>query len=297
MTNNGINAYLKELREQLAGQDSATIQDALSDAEEYLRSGVAQWLREHPGRPESEAVQSVVEGYGSAGEVAVAYREVERRTPPALMATNPQAQRSAVSRFFGVFTDPRAYASLFYMFFALVTGVFYFTWVTTGLSVAAGFIVLIIGLPFLGLFLLSVRGIALVEGRLVEALLGVRMPRRPMFSSSHLGLWGRFKALFLDRRSWLPMIYMVLLLPLGILYFTLFVTMIAFGLAGIAMPVLQYGFHLPIGQFGDWSFYAPVWLMPMIVMVGILWLLLTMHLAKGLGQLHGRFAKAMLVRE
>jgi hypothetical protein len=69
------------------------------------------------------------------------------------------------------------------------------------------------------------------------------------------------------------------------------------GLAGIAMPVIQYGFGLPLGQFNGSSYYAPAWLVPLMVLVGVLWLLVTMHLAKALGGLHGRFAKAMLVRE
>ena len=297
MSNNGINEYLGQLKRELAGGDSATVQDALSDAEEYLRNGVAQRLKDVPGLTESAALEHVVGEYGSPSEVATAYKEIERRVSPSLAPASPTNGRSPAARFFGVFTDPRAYASLFYMFFALATGIFYFTWVTTGLSISAGLIVLIVGLPFLGLFLLSIRGIALVEGRIVEALLGVRMPRRPMFSSKHLGLWGRFKALFADRRSWLPMIYMVLQLPLGIFYFTLFVTMLCLGLAGLAVPVLQYGFGLPLGQFGDETYYAPAWVMPLIVIVGVLWLLVTMHLAKWLGGLHGRFAKAMLVKE
>ena len=67
------------------------------------------------------------------------------------------------------------------MLVSLVTGIMYFTWAVTGLSLSVGLLVLIISLPFIGLFFLSVRGIALVEGRIVEALLGVRMPRRPIF--------------------------------------------------------------------------------------------------------------------
>ena len=297
MSNNGINEYLEELRRALVGGDPATTQDALSDAEEYLRNGVAQRLKENPDLSDREAFERVVGEYGSPSEVAAAYREIERRVPLPLAPERHSNGRSPVARFFGVFTDPRAYAALFYMFFALATGIFYFTWVTTGLSLSAGLIVLIVGLPFLALFLLSIRGLALVEGRIVEALLGVRMPRRPMFSSKHLGIWARFKALFTDRRSWLPMIYMVLQLPLGILYFTLFVTMICLGLAGIAMPVLQYGFGLPMGHIHGTEYFAPAWLAPLIVLVGVLWLLITMHLAKAVGGLHGRFAKAMLVKE
>jgi hypothetical protein len=297
MSNNGINTYLEQLRDALSGGDPAIIQDALSDAEEYLRNGVAQRLKDDPGLSENEAFDGVVGEYGSPAEVASAYKEIERRVPLPLAPATQASGRSAAARFFGVFIDPRAYASLFYMFFALVTGIFYFTWVTTGLSLSAGLIILIIGLPFLALFLLSVRGLALVEGRIVEALLGVRMPRRPMFSSKHLGIWGRLKALFSDRRSWLPMVYMVLQLPLGIIYFTLFITMISLGLAGIAMPVVQWGFGLPVGHFGETAYYAPGWLAPLFVVVGVLWLFVTMHLARALGGLHGKFAKAMLVRE
>ena len=41
-----IDQYLRQLREELAGADSALIQDALYDAEEYLRAEVAA----HPGQ-------------------------------------------------------------------------------------------------------------------------------------------------------------------------------------------------------------------------------------------------------
>lgn len=295
--NNDISAYLKQLKNELSGSDSATVQDALSDAEEYLRSGVSQILRDTPDLSENAALQRVVEEYGTPAEIAGAYREIESRVPPTLASKSQTNGRSGAGRFFGVFSDPRAYASLLYMIFALATGIFYFTWVTTGLSLSVGLIVLIIGLPFFALFLLSVRGIALVEGRIVEALLGVRMPRRPMFTKKHPRLWERFKALFMDSRSWFAMIYMVVQLPLGIFYFTLVLTMLALGLGGIAVPVLQYGFGLPITQFDDSTYYAPGWLVVLFVIVGILWLIVTMHLAKFFGRLHGRFAKAMLVRE
>jgi hypothetical protein len=294
--NNGISAYLRQLKNELSGSDPATTQDALSDAEEYLRSGVSQILRDTPELSEEAALQRVVDEYGTPAEVAGAYREIETRVRPTLAPVHRGNGRTG-SGFFGVFADPRAYAAMLYMIFALVTGIFYFTWVTTGLSLSAGLIVLIIGLPFFALFLLSVRGIALVEGRIVEALLGVRMPRRPMFTKKHPRLWEGFKALFLDSRSWFAMIYMVLQLPLGILYFTLIITMLALGLGGIATPLLQYVFGLPIAQFDGSEFYAPVWLVALIVIVGFVWLIVTMHVAKIIGGLHGKFAKAMLVRE
>jgi hypothetical protein len=123
------------------------------------------------------------------------------------------------------------------------------------------------------------------------------MPRRPLFSKKHLGAWGRFVALFTDSRSWFAVVYMFLQLPLGVFYFSLFTTLVAFGLAGIAHPITQYGFGLPFGHFGHTAYYVPVWLTPFVVLAGVLWILITMHLAKFVGRYHGALAKVMLVRE
>ncbi len=293
---NAIEEYLRQLRRELTGSDPATVQDALADAEEYLRNGTDQLLGDNPGLSESDALERVVGEYGSPPEVAGAYKDIEKRLAPPFAPRHQTDGRSAAARFFGVFVDPRAYASLFYMFFALATGIFYFTWVITGVSLSVSLMILVIGLPVLALFLLSVRGLSLVEGRIVEALLGVRMPRRSPSSEKHLKLWERFVRLFTDRRLWFTMVYMIAQLPLGVFYFTIFVTMITFGLAGISAPIWQYGFGQPTVNIGHTVFYIPGWLMPAVVLVGILWLLLTLHLAKIFGGFHGAFAKHMLVR-
>ena len=82
--------------------------------------------------------------------------------------------------FFGVFLDPRAYTSLFFMLLSLATGIIYFTLTVTGLSLSAGLAVLIIGLPFFLVFVALTRVVSLAEGRLIEAMTGERMPRRPV---------------------------------------------------------------------------------------------------------------------
>ncbi|MCK4776571.1 MAG: sensor domain-containing protein [Candidatus Krumholzibacteria bacterium] len=305
-----VEDYLEQLRRELAGADPATVQDALSDAEEHLRTALDQTLGERPDVGEAEALEQICEAYGAPADIAEAYREIESHTPPPLAPPErragpspraslgpPHAASSFVGRFFGVFIDPRAYASLFYMLFSLFTGIIYFTWAITGISLSLGLIILIIGLPFVAVFLLSVQGIALVEGRIVEALLGVRMPRRPLFSGRHLGLWSRFKVLLTDKLSWTTMAYMIIQFPLGILYFTIFVTMLCLGLAGIAQPILHFGFGLPFAQIDNREIFLPSWMIPLCVAVGILWILVTMHAAKFIGRLHGSIAKSLLVRD
>jgi hypothetical protein len=90
---------------------------------------------------------------------------------------------------------------------------------------------------------------------------------------------------------------MILQMPLGIIYFTVIITLIALSLWGIAIPILQLGFNIPVGQNYDVYYYLAGWLMPFTVIGGILLLTVTMHLVKAAGRLHGNLAKVMLVRE
>src|SRR6516225_1130357 len=105
-----IDQYLRRLREELAGADSALIQDALYDAEEYLRAEVAA----HPDKSESDVLELIASTYGAPDEVAAAYRDTEVKVKAALKTPPPPAavaQASGVRRFFGVFMDVRAYTS------------------------------------------------------------------------------------------------------------------------------------------------------------------------------------------
>jgi len=315
---NSIEAYLAELKKELSRSDRATVQDALSDAEEYLRTALNSAREAAPGVPEAEALAGIIGRYGSPGEVAAAYKEIESRTPPsyaqaamkpaaapvqigavdaAPVAAPAVAARPFYARFFGIFGDVRAWGALLYLLFAMGTGIIYFTWAVTGLSVSAGLLVLIVGIPIFALFLLSVRGIALVEGRLVEALIGVRMPRRPLFSRRDIGWWQKMKNLFAERQTWTTILYMLLQMPLGIIYFSIIVALVSSSVWLIGRPIWELGFGEPFYIISPYAYYTPGWLMPIVMIGGVLLLTATMHVAKYIGRLHGNFAKVMLVRE
>src|SRR5215475_8024010 len=157
-----IDEYLKQLRAALDGEDPALIQDALYDAEEYLRAEVAA----HPEKSEADVLELIASTYGAPEEVATAYRDTEAKVKAALRTPAPAAvtQGSGWRRFFGVFMDVRAYTSLFYMLLTLATGIAYFVFVVVGLSLSAGFAILIIGVPFFLAFIGIARVIALGEG-------------------------------------------------------------------------------------------------------------------------------------
>jgi hypothetical protein len=288
-----VEEYLRQLKKEMDGCDRATIQDALSDAEEYLRNT----LETRPDLAEADALPSIIKKYGAPDEIATAYREIEVRVPTTLAPARHSNGKSFPARFFGVMADPKAWGALLYLwFFALFSGTIYFTWAVTGISLSLGLIVLIIGLPFIGVFVLSVQGIALIEGRVVEALLGVRMPRRPIFPGKKLGWWGRFKKLISDKHTWSSITYMLVQFPLGTFYLAVLSALIGLSLGGMAIPIMELGFDFHPVLFNDFQVYTPVWAMPLTVIGGILLLILTMHLVKALGRMHGALAKALLVK-
>jgi len=299
-----IPEYLDQLRAALTGSDPALVQDALYDAEEYLRSEMS----ENPGKSEAEVIASVAGSYGAPFEVAEIYRDTEVRVQTAITPPKPVQRSTPLGKFFGVAADPRAYGALFYSVLALATGIFYFTWVITGLSLSAGLAVLIIGIPFAILFLGSVRVLALVEGRLVETMLGERMPRRPLYATRGKGWMERIKDMFADPRTWSTLLYMVAMLPLGITYFTVFTTLMTTAVACVLAPLL-----LGFGAFDGWWLHnydvGPLSLnnyevsttlggleYPLVFLFGIVLFFATLHLARGVGKVHGLFAKHLLVK-
>ncbi len=295
---NSINDYLVSLKAELAGQDPATVQDALSDAAEYLGIALETAKKTRPALSEAEALGGIIKNYGTPAEVATAYRVAPVKIEPARAA--PVKRNNPVARFFGILGQGRAWTSLLYMLLALGTGIVYFTWVVTGISLSAGLAVLIIGVPFFALFVLSVRGIAWLEGRIVEGLLGERMPRRARFSDNRKGLWPRFKAMFTDRYTWFSMIYMFLMLPLGVTYFTVVVTLLSVSAAFIAQPVAQaLGWSLiniSDSSVSGWNHYMlSPWLLPIMFVAGVALFFSTFHLAKQVGKWQGALAKSMLV--
>lgn len=291
-----IQEYLRQLRHELAGCDRATVQDALADAEEYLSNALAGASEAQTGAAEPGVLTAIIEKYGLPEEVAASYRDAESRMRP-FFSRAVSGNRSWFGRFFGVVADLRAWGALFYMIFSLATGIIYFTWAVTGISVSVGLLVLIIGIPIFGLFMLSVRGLALVEGRIVEGLLGEQMPRRPLFTGKSKGLWDRFKALFTDRYTWFSLAYMVIHMPLGIISFSVFVPLVFTSLYLMARPVLELVYNIPLFSSYHVGYYTPGWLMPVAVLGGALLFVLTMHLVKVFGRMRAALAKAMLVRE
>jgi hypothetical protein len=321
--------YLDQLRLALQGADPAVIQDALYDAEEYLRSELA--TRKEPN--EASLLAEMLNSYGKPSEVADIYLEREsvvnqafhftkkvaadtsaaatkefvdpaiNSVAPATSLGQPQMANNAVSpswlkRFFGVATDPRAYMSVLYMLMSLATGIFYFTWTVTGVSLSLALSILIIGLPFALAFLGTMWVLSLVEGRLVESLLGERMPRRPQYTSHTGGVWERIRQFVSDPRLWATFVYFLAMLPLGTIYFTVIVTSLALSVGFLGAPIAYVsGFAAQWSiQIGHWQVADHPGMLPFLFALGFIGVFVTLHIARAIGRLHARIAKHLLVK-
>jgi hypothetical protein len=289
-----VRDYLAHLQRALKGAPPGLVADALADCEDHLNSEIAQ----HPTVPERQMLATVIETYGTPEEIAEEYKDMEA----AIAGPFPRSELPRESRygFFNVIGDPRTYGALLYMLLSLATGIFYFTWAITGIALSAGLAVLIIGIPFALLFIATVRLLAHIEGRIVEGLLGVRMPRRLPASTGDETLFARIRDALLDVRTWSSLLYLILMLPLGITYFVLAIVGIAvpLGVAGGSLwSLLSNRSHIQIDD-APWLQHllqtAPGLLL--LGLIGVFLFFVTLHIARGVGWMHARLAELLLVR-
>ncbi len=291
-----VRAYLAELRRALKGAPAGLISDALADTEDHLNNEIAH----NPEIPESQILASVIDTYGTPQEIAEEYRDMEAT----IGGPFPKSEDAPERRFgfFNVVSDPRTYGALLYMLLSLVTGIFYFVWTVTGISLTIGFAILIIGIPFALLFMGSIRVLSHIEGRVVEGLLGVRMPRRlPPATQADETLWTRIRDGLSDSRTWSSMFYFLLMLPLGIAYFVTAIVGLSVSLGVTAgcfyslltndashihvddVPWLEHLLHTAPGLI-------------LFAFLGVLMFFVVLHIARAIGWLHGRIAEVLLVR-
>jgi hypothetical protein len=116
-------------------------------------------------------------------------------------------------------------------------------------------------------------------------------------------MFKRIGGMFKDPRTWSTLLYFVLMLPLGIVYFTLAVTGIALSLSFILAPLAHLGWMLGMVQ-ADWADHIHFneqldvpWQLadPLLFVLGIVLLFGLLHLARGVGRFQGGLAKALLV--
>jgi hypothetical protein len=89
---------------------------------------------------------------------------------------------------------------------------------------------------------------------------------------------------------------MILHLPFGITYFTVFTVLMAVSFGLVAQPFAELIWREPIATINGHRLFFNGWIVGLGVIVGVILFFATMHLARLTGRFHGAWAKLMLVR-
>ena len=154
---------------------------------------------------------------------------------------------NSIQKLFSVFIQPQTYLNLFYLFLAFPLGLTYFIILITGISLGIGLMIVWVG------FLIQVAVLALswaftiFERQLAINLLKVQIFQKPSVSVPGETIFHQLKRLVTNAQTWKGMLYLFLKFPLGIITFTVAVTLLAVSFSLILAPLLYQFF--PINFF------------------------------------------------
>jgi hypothetical protein len=278
--------------------DEAIVSDAMDDAEEHLSLMADEIMAAEDGMKRDDAISKAVKDYGTPSEVASAYLDLgdEVRKKQEKIKRKRES-RSLLCDIFCVYGEGRTYLSLLYLILMFPLGIIYFTYMVTMLSVSLSLAVFIFGILLFALFLMSNYGLAYLHSRMTEMMLGIRMPKKPRKLRAKGSIWQKIKAMFNDPRMYSSVAYMFLMFPLGIIYFTVFFTLIATAVGLMVSPLtamMSDMWGVPIGIPMPTS--ARLVILPMSVIIGFILLTWTLHLSNITAYYHGKLTKALLLK-
>jgi signal transduction histidine kinase len=185
-----------------------------------------------------------------------------------------------------------------YLLATFPLGALWFTIAVTGLTLGVATAVVWVGLPILLLSAILWRAGARTQRALLRGALGIDIPDpyRPPPAGS---LLARFTARLTDPTTWRDLAYLVLLLPLGALWFALVLTAWGVPLALLLTPLWYRLVPEGAGMLHNGAGQNLVDTLPKALAVAVVGLLLCLgaaHLVRGMAFLHGRIAGGLLGR-
>lgn len=206
--------------------------------------------------------------------------------------TQPAEERlNGLVRFFTAPVEVRSYTNLFYLLLSFPLGVFYFTFLVTGLATGFALTLIWIGLPLLALVFAASFGMAALERRLAIHLLGAKVPpMSPPPVAEPQSIWQTIQQFLSNPVTWKGMGYLFLKFPLGILSFVVTVTLLSVSAALILAPAAYTWGEI---NFVIWDVdtYFETFL---VSGMGVLFLFLSINLLNGLALVWREFAEVML---
>lgn len=191
----------------------------------------------------------------------------------------------------GVLVDPLTWRAVPYLLLSVVLGLGWFIVLAVAVPLSATLVIVWVGLPLFLATMLLWRVAAMLERRLMRLAFGmeIRDPYRPR---PERGLGKHLAWLFGDPATWKDLGYLLLLFPLSVVEFVMFITLWAVTIGLITSPVM-YALGEPM-TFTE-GLVVDSWLGAVLAcLVGFVALVLTAYAVRGMAWLHGTLAVVLL---
>jgi hypothetical protein len=200
--------------------------------------------------------------------------------------------------FFNVIIKKQTYLNLVYLLLAFPLGIFYFTFLTTGISLGLGLAITLIGIPILALMTIAWYGLGIFERTLSKTLLNVNIAPMSNNALKEKTFWKKLSKHLNNSATWKSLGYLFIKFPLGILSFVVVVTFISVSLSLIASPIVYYlSTIFPRMEFmviNGVELVTSYWPTAIMFVLGVFLLLVSFHLFNGLAYVSGILAKGLL---
>jgi signal transduction histidine kinase len=191
--------------------------------------------------------------------------------------------------------DRRTWTRLAYLLATFPLGIFWFVALVTLISLGASLVIIWVGLPILWFAFVLWRNGAEAERRFVEWGLGTRI-ETPYRSEPTTPLRKRWAVRLGDPATWRDLVYLFLLFPLGIAWFTILTVAFALPLGLVATPLTMRWWE-PFTFVGDgwrWLVIDTTGEALIAAAVGVALLLLVPTVIRGMAAIHSAFAVGLL---
>ncbi|MGB8858515.1 MAG: sensor domain-containing protein [Ilumatobacteraceae bacterium] len=205
---------------------------------------------------------------------------------------------AVLKRWYGPYAQANVWKESLHLLADLAIGIGLFTAVVTMLSLSLGLMITLIGLPLLIATVLGGRALGVLERARVRALLDVELSGfAPIRWTGNL--WQRARTGLTDQPGWKGLVYGALMLPWGIITFTLTLVVwsVAWSMAVAPLWSWTAGDPPPFDIDGVTYNVHGWWLVPITILVGVLgWLMVAAlpRIIHGLATADAALARALL---
>jgi signal transduction histidine kinase len=209
--------------------------------------------------------------------------------------------------------EARTWKETLYLLLSMPFGIATFTIVVTGFALGFGMLITLVGIPILIGMLYVSRAMGTVERVRAGLLLDLDVPRPYRPDPPRDRWWRVFVSRATDPASWIEVAYHLLLLPIGVITFTITFTLWTLGLGLLFLPAYGWALDPPVQFIDSWvgvylgddpsviaGFSHEVWVIDtpvefvLLSLAGLVVLLLTPWVVRGLAMANRALVRGML---